>query len=492
MIKDMATERPGLCATVLDTVGALVIVLDPQGRIVGFNRVCEAVTGYRFDEVQGLLFFDLFVPPEAVEGVRSVFSDLCAGHFPNTHENDWVTRGGNRRRILWTNAAILDAAGSVEFVVGTGIDVTEHRQGEIAIQRAKQEWEATFDAVPDLVAVVGTDMRIKRVNRALAERLDCHPGDLVGKRCCETLHGLAGEPDWCLHKRLLSQGCADSVESCESRLDGDYQISVTPLREPDGTLRGSVHVFRDITPLKQAEAARRREELARLDRVRSLGILSLALAHELNQPLAAILLNAQTALRLITMHAEPPIGEIGDMLDDIVRDDKRAALIIEGMRSIFEGRPMPAEQLCLAEVLREAEKLLRPEAVRRGVALCVDAVADLPGVRAGLAALLQVLVNLALNAFDAVGALPSERCQVWIAAAHDGDFVKVSVHDSGPGIAPDRLETIFELLLTGKEYGLGMGLPISRSLVEAYGGTLVAGNHPAGGAVFTFTLPVAS
>lgn len=488
------TEIPAVmsrdfCQTVIETVGALIVVLDPAGRIAGFNKACERVTGYTFEEVRGREFFDLFLSPDEIPGVRSVFSALRGGCFPNTHENDWLTRNGERRRIAWSNAAIMAEDGTVEFVVGTGIDITERRKTELVIERAKREWEATFDAVPDLVALVGTDSRIVRVNRAMAERLGCHPCDLVGKRCCETLHGLACKPDWCLH-RSMQDGGGMTRESREALLGGDFQITVTPLREPDGTLRGSVHVFRDITPLKQAEAARRREELARLDRVRMLGLVSVSLAHELNQPLTAILCNAQAAQRMMQTGNPPPLEEIGEILDDIVSDDKRAAMIIDGMRSMLEGRPLPAETLCMAEILREAEKLLRGEADLHQTGLCLDVADGLPAVRAGKTPLLQVLLNLVFNAFDAVAGLPPERRAVWIEAAAEPGVVRVSVHDAGPGVEPERMETIFEVLHTDKEHGLGMGLAISRSLVEAYGGTLRVRNHPEGGAVFTFTVPV--
>ncbi len=487
-----ALDRGGFCTTVLETVGALVIVLDPQGRIVGFNRACEKLTGYAYNEVRGRVFFKFLLPPEDMDAVRAVFAGLRSGQFPSQHENDWLTRQGARRRIIWTNTAIVGSDGTVEYVVGTGIDITERKAAELRIERAKREWEATFDAVPDLIAVVDAQGRIVRVNMAMAERLDCRPGELVGARCCETLHGQACPPAWCLHRRMLQTGNAcDARESQEPLLGGIFQITVTPLHELDGTLRGSVHVFRDITPMKQAEAARRREELARLDRTRMSGLVSASLAHELNQPLAGILCNAQTALRLLKDKDNPPTGEMREILDDIVADDKRAAAIIGGMRTVLEGRTPPAETLVMAEVLRESERLLRADASQRQTRLCIDIEEGLPPVRIGRTALLQILLNLVFNAFDAVMALPPEHRGVWIDAAAEPGRVRVCVHDSGPGVEPERMETIFELLHSSKPNGMGMGLAICRSLVEAYGGKLQVANHPDGGAVFAFTVPLA-
>jgi PAS domain S-box-containing protein len=117
-------------SALLNTAGALVVVLDREGRIVRFNPACERATGYRFDEVRGKLFWELFIAPEELAAVREVFEELKAGRFPNQHENDWITRDGDRRLIAWSNAALLSAAGEVEYVIATGIDITEHKRLE--------------------------------------------------------------------------------------------------------------------------------------------------------------------------------------------------------------------------------------------------------------------------------------------------------------------------------------------------------------------------
>jgi PAS domain S-box-containing protein len=128
-------------SAVLDTAGALVVVLDPEGRIVRFNRACERLTGYPFDEVRGQHFWDIFLVPEELEPVKAVFAELSAGQFPNTHENVWVARDGSQRSISWSNTALVDGTGSVEYVIGTGIDVTERRRAEEALRQAHDELE---------------------------------------------------------------------------------------------------------------------------------------------------------------------------------------------------------------------------------------------------------------------------------------------------------------------------------------------------------------
>jgi PAS domain S-box-containing protein len=133
-----AEERDFISAA-LDTAGALVVVLDRQGRIVRFNRACERTTGYSFNEVKGKLLWESFLVPEEVEPVKAVFEELRAGQFPNEYENYWLTKDGRRRLIAWSNTALLGAEGAVEYVIGTGIDVADRKQAEEALRMAHDE-----------------------------------------------------------------------------------------------------------------------------------------------------------------------------------------------------------------------------------------------------------------------------------------------------------------------------------------------------------------
>jgi PAS domain S-box-containing protein len=126
----------GLNSAVLDTIGALVVVLDREGCIVGFNRTCQQTTGFVLDEVKGKCIWDLFLVPEEMEPVKAVFEELRNGQFPNKYENYWVNKDGSRRRIAWSNTALVDDKGKVEYVIGTGIDITERKrvEKEIAVR----------------------------------------------------------------------------------------------------------------------------------------------------------------------------------------------------------------------------------------------------------------------------------------------------------------------------------------------------------------------
>lgn len=167
-------------AAVLSTADALVVVLDREGRIVRFNRKCEDLTGYKYEEVERKPFWDLFLIPEEIEPVKGVFARLRAGQFPIEYENYWVTKDGRHRLITWANAALSDAEGTVEFVVATGIDVTEKRRAELALRESEQTARALLNAPPEVVALLGTDGTVLDANETTARRMNLPLSDLVG------------------------------------------------------------------------------------------------------------------------------------------------------------------------------------------------------------------------------------------------------------------------------------------------------------------------
>jgi PAS domain S-box-containing protein len=165
----LAAER-SLASTLLDTVGALVVVLDREGRIVRFNRMCEQTTGYTFEEVEGQCFWDFLLLPEEVGPVQAAFDDLRSGHFPNNFENTWVARDGSRRLIAWINTAIPGPGGSPEYIIGTGLDITERSQAERTLRVALEKYRVLFESFPLGITVSDGAGQILECNKA-AERL---------------------------------------------------------------------------------------------------------------------------------------------------------------------------------------------------------------------------------------------------------------------------------------------------------------------------------
>jgi signal transduction histidine kinase len=222
-----------------------------------------------------------------------------------------------------------------------------------------------------------------------------------------------------------------------------------------------------------------------------MGQLATALAHEINQPLGAILRNAEAA-ELFMQEASPDLDEIRAIIADIREDDQRAGAVIDRMRGLLKRQNLTTQPIHVDELVGDVRALVRVDAAARHVKLDVDIPGDLPPVRGDRVHLQQVLLNLILNGMDALNESSREGRRVRVTALLDGaQTVEIAVSDTGSGIPTDKLTHIFDPFFTTKPNGMGMGLPISRTIIEAHGGRFWAENNNSGGATFRFTLPIA-
>jgi two-component system sensor kinase FixL len=256
------------------------------------------------------------------------------------------------------------------------------------------------------------------------------------------------------------------------------------------TMRGA---SRDVTVRKRAEQETQllRQEIAHAGRVSMMGQLATGLAHEISQPLGAILRNAEAA-ELFLQHDTPDLDEIRAILADIRADDERASHVIDRMRGLLKRRTLDTRRLDVAALVNEVAALVRVDAASRQVRMDLEVPHDLPQVRGDRVQLEQVLLNLILNGMDALDEARPEDRRVGVTARLNGaQTVEIVVNDAGPGIPADKLGQIFDPFFTTKSHGMGMGLSISRTIIEAHDGQLWAENSKGGGAAFLFTLPIA-
>ena len=220
-----------------------------------------------------------------------------------------------------------------------------------------------------------------------------------------------------------------------------------------------------------------------------MGVLTAGIAHEINQPLAAILSNAQAALRF--MNNDPQeLEEVKEALRDIISDDKRAGEMVHSIRNIVGRYDLKLEEVDLNETVREVLTLMKSEALNRKIVISEELQPDIPPVRGDRIQIQQVILNLAVNALEALKGHHVSTPEVIVSTRFgDNKEVILSVSDSGPGIEPGQFNTIFDSFETTKEGGLGIGLSICLSIAEKLGGRLWAENRPEGGAVFFFSLP---
>ncbi len=251
-------------------------------------------------------------------------------------------------------------------------------------------------------------------------------------------------------------------------------------------LAGALERRRSISQLHKM-----RGEMREITRVALMGELTASLAHELNQPLGSIMNNAQSAQRLLAMK-KLDMNEIRASLEAIVQDDERAVEIIRSVRASFRRERPEHGRIDLRQILLDAERVVRAEAVSHGIALTAQVPDTLPNIVGQSTQLMQVAVNLILNAMDSIRECHDGPREITLAAEHDeSGWIRTAVRDSGKGIEPEMLPRLFKSFATTKPNGMGMGLAIARSIIEEHGGTLLARPNEGRGAIFEFALPAA-
>ena len=363
------------------------------------------------------------------------------------------------------------------------------------VRASEARWRSLLTEVQ--LAVIGIDPegRVNYANPFLERLIGYRSQDLIGK----PMTALVQASD----QTELAQRLAAASQTgprphsrwdlvCASGALRSLVWSTVRLNDRDGSYAGLLSIGEDMTERLAAERdlERTRREMERLSRANVLGELVSVLAHELNQPLAAILSNAQAARRFLAL-GKLGTDELREILDDIVRDDKRAGEVIQHLRVMLRKGEVERERFQIQEPVREVLGMVRGEIDAQGISVQEDLAPDLPPVKAGWVECLQVIMNLLVNAVRALSQVPRERRKIRIGAERQGpDAALVTIEDSGPGIAPDELFRVFEPFFTTKSGGLGMGLAICRRIVEAQGGR-IWGENGVDGARFSFTLPLA-
>ncbi len=375
--------------------------------------------------------------------------------------------------------------------------VLQRRRRNRAVRQfaqSERRLHAITDSLPVLIAHVDRDQRYVFNNRAYETHFGVDPESMRGRTVREVLGDELYEGVRPYVERALS-GATVSFAT-EQALPGGQRRSLEAVYVPDqddrGVVRGFFAMVADVTDRKHAEheARQTRDELAHAGRIATMGEMAAALAHELNQPLAAILSNAQAAARFLST-PNPDLAEVRDILHDIADDDARAGEVIRRIWSLVNKDPADLRPLSLNAILKDVIGLLHSDAVIRGVAVQRELDPNLPKILGDSIQLQQVVLNLLLNAFDAMGEVPARDRVVIVRSRHVESEVLVTVSDHGPGIPQEIMERLFEPFRTTKRGGLGMGLSISRTIIASHGGRMWAENNALSGATFSFSLPVA-
>ena len=405
--------------------------------------------------------------------------------------------------VLDTGVPRFAADGQFLGYIGSCVDMTNQKKATERLRESAEFNEKVLASFDSPIAILSRTGKIIAVNNAWNEfslanggassavgvgvsYLEvCEQGSAAGDVMAG--HALAG-----IHSVL--EGARDFFEMeypCSSPVEfRSFLMRVVPMKTSGG---GAVVSHTDVTQLRLAELAARKlhDELAHMQRVNTTGELATTLAHELNQPLGAILRNVEAA-ELLLQQTPPDYAEVQAILADIKRDDQRAGAVIDQMRTLLKRRDLQFESLGLKELADQVVALVRPELRVQHAKFASDVPDDLLPVRGDRVQLQQVLLNLLMNGLDALEDLPAEQRRLSLSVrSADPQTVEVAVSDCGPGIPAEKLSDIFKPFNTTKSKGLGMGLAISQSIIAAHGGRLWAENNPEGGATFRFTLKVA-
>ena len=405
-------------------------------------------------------------------------------------------------RTVWPDESVhwLECRGRVRHddegrpvrITGVTLDATRLNRSEAALRYSDENFARAFRSSPDAIAISRrSDGRLIDVNDRWIEMFGYDRSTAVGHAPAELGIYVRDEDRQRMWAEVDAHGRVRSFEFDARAKDGNVRRAVMAVeRVPLGGEPCFVTIVRDVTEQRRVEAQveEQRQQLMHLNRVVTLSALSGALAHELQQPLTAILANAQAAERML---ARQPldVDELRQIVRDISRSDKRASDVIVRLKTLMQRRPADMAAVDANHLLEEVMEIARRDLGRRSISVHVHEDPSQPMLLGDSVQVQQVLLNLVLNACDAMADVERDKRHLWLACSTpESGLVQLSVIDNGAGIAQGGMAHLFEPFFTSKEDGLGLGLAISRTIVDAHGGRLWAENNNGGGATFHLAL----
>jgi PAS domain S-box-containing protein len=474
---------------IIETIPAMAFVTDASGRNAKGNGRWHEYTGLGPDAANS----QAAVHPDDAPCYAAARRHSIATGEPFEQEVRLRRFDGEYRWFIGRAVALRDEQGNVLKWYGVHTDIHDLRHTQEELSASEQLTRHIFESSPDGMAVIGRDYRYRRVNPVHQNSWNLHADQITGLHVSD-LHGravfeeiLKPAMDRCFAGEQVS--FADWFMNARGR--SYYSVIYTPVRLGSGQVEAALAITRDLTDhmlaaqaLRDAEAA-----LARVNRVTTLGVLAASIAHEVNQPVGAITASAAACTRWLA--AQPPeMAKALSALQRIVADGRRAGQVVDRIRSLVNRQAPRRTRVDVNEAILEVIALTRDEVRRSQIALDAALATGLPPIEGDRVQLQQVVLNLLVNAIEAMKGGPAGPRKLAIRTAPgDAGGVTVEVRDSGPGIDADRVERLFDAFYSTKEDGIGMGLSISRSIVEAHGGELCVVPNVPHGATFRFSLP---
>jgi len=493
--RDLA-EREARIRRLVDANIIGIIIWDFEGRIIEANDAFLRIVGYdRDDLVSGRLRWTDLTPPEWLDrDERCWVPELKMTGSLQPFEKEYFRKDHSRVPVL-IGAATFEEGGNqgVAFV----LDLTERKRAEEALRESEAKVRDYAETASDWFWEIGPDYKFTQLTE---NAFGSDPAGRIGTACWDHALDLETEPEkWRLVWATLdSRKPFRDFVYCSVGGNGSpmyVKASGKPVFDTNGEFRGYRGTGTDVTAIMRAQRAEEslravQAELAHVSRVTTLGELTASIAHEVKQPIAAARNNARAALNFLEKQP-PDLDEVREALACVVGDADRAGHIVDRVRDHIKKAPPRKDRFDLNIAINEVIVLARSAIIENGVSVQTRLAEEMIPVHGDHVQLQQVVLNLILNAVEAMGSVDGTR-ELLISTEQDQtNGVLVAVRDSGPGIDPQRLEGVFEAFYTTKSNGVGMGLSICRSIIDAHGGRLWAVANEPRGAVFQFTLPSA-
>jgi PAS domain S-box-containing protein len=470
-------------AQLLDLTHDTIFVRSMNDTVSFWNRGAEQLYGWNKDEALGQISHQLLrtIFPSPLEDITAEL--LSTGHWEG--ELVHTKRDGTQVTVASRWSLREDESGRPVGILETNNDITERKRAEYLTRQV-------FERSPDRMAIVGRDYRYQRVNPAFARRWSMPQEAIVGMHVA----GLIGSERFEQLNKAYLDRCFAGEETYYAdwlaRSDGRRYLAVThsPLRPSSEQVEAALVIIRDLTEHMLAVDTLRETQmqLAHVNRVTTMGQMTASIAHEVNQPIAAVVANAGAGLRWLA--AQPPdLKEIRETFEGIIIAGKQAGEVVNRIRGLVKKVPAQKAALDINEAILETIALTRSEMRQHDIVLKTELANDLPRILGDRIQLQQVMLNLIVNAIEAMSESSEGPRELLIRSEIDvPDGVMVTVRDWGPGLKPESLNHLFDPFYTTKPAGMGMGLSICRSITEAHGGRLWATANTPRGAVFQFTL----
>ena len=469
-------------------------IASPSNGCLEVNDELCRILGYEREELLRMTWAEMTHPEDLAADVAN-FNRVLAGEIDGySMDKRWIRKDGRIIDSIMAAKCVRRSNGSVDYFVGLVQDITERKRAE----KEQRKLAALVENSPDFIGLASLDGSVYIVNPAGRTMVGLDSGAQVAET--RILDYVAEEDRVIVQQQVLAHVLREGEWEGEMRLRHFKSGTIIPTRQhiflikDPGTERpvAMATIARDITERKRSEEALRaaRDQLAHIARVTTMGELAASIAHEVNQPLTAVVTNGDAGLRWLSQ-SPPNVDEAQKAMREMVKQGHRASDVIARIRALLRKTKPNFSSVDTRELIEEVLTLTRQKVEEHGVTVKVEAASDIPLVTGDSVQLQQVLVNLILNALEATRAARNGARELLVTSqCLETNEVVIAVHDSGTGIDPQYLDQLFRPFFTTKGTGLGMGLAISRSIVEAHGGRLWATSKEGQGATFQFSLPI--